>query len=57
MTFLTCLGAYVTGWVLCNMFLHKIVASIDNNYVKRIRAEMCADMAEQIAERLKGGGK
>jgi hypothetical protein len=57
MNFLVCLGAYVTGWVLCNLFLHRIVASIDSNYAKRIRAEMCQDMAEQIAERLKGGGE
>jgi len=54
MVFLSCLGAYITGWVLCNIFLHRIVSRIDGDYAKRIRSEMCKDMAKQIAEALKG---
>lgn len=45
MNFLACLGAYVLGWVLCNLFLHRLVASVDSNYAKRIRAEMCKDLS------------
>lgn len=56
MSFLTCFGAYITGWVLCNVFLHQIAARVDSNWSKRVRAEMCSDMAEQIAEKLKEGG-
>lgn len=55
MSFLVCLGAYITGWVLCNIFLNQIVSRIDCDHSKRIRAEMCADMANQIAEKLKAG--
>jgi hypothetical protein len=54
MNFLVCLGAYVTGWVICNVFLFQLADRIDKDRTKRIRAEICKDMAEQIAERLKG---
>lgn len=56
MSFLTCLCAYITGWVLCNVFLHQIAARIDSNWTKRVRAEMCSDMAKQISDKLKAGG-
>jgi hypothetical protein len=53
MNFLVCLGAYVTGWILCNVFLFQLADRVDKERTKRIRAEMCADMANQIAEKLK----
>ena len=55
MSFLICLGAYVTGWILCNVFLFQLADRIDKDRQKRIRSEMCADMANQIAEKLKAG--
>ena len=53
MSFLTCLGAYVLGWILCNVFLFQVADRVDKDRQKRIRAEMSADMAKQIAALLK----
>jgi hypothetical protein len=33
------LGAYLTGWVLCNVFLYQIVNRIDSKYRSRQREE------------------
>jgi hypothetical protein len=49
-TFLMMLGAYLTGWVLCNVFLYQVVNRVDSRYRQRQREEFADLVALKVGE-------